>query len=82
MTNHNLPPAAHPIADLARRLGERRRNARIRRGVTRLMDLDDAILHDIGVTRGEIGVASRLPLGCNAARELRRMSQRRRSAHM
>ncbi len=49
-----------------------------RRNFKRLLDLDDAILDDIGVTRADVLIASRLPLQKNAALELRRMSLKSR----
>ncbi len=49
-----------------------------RRRFNRLLDLEDAILDDIGVTRGDVQIASRLPLQRNAALELRRISLERR----
>lgn len=52
---------------------------RIRRRFNRLLDLDDRLLDDIGVTRAEVEYASRLPLGVNAAMELRRLANGRRA---
>lgn len=49
-----------------------------RRRFNRLLDLEDAILDDIGVTRGDVLIASRLPMQRNAALELRRISLERR----
>ena len=51
-----------------------------RRQFDRLLDLDDRMLNDIGVTRGEVLHASRQPLSVNAGLELRRMSVARRRA--
>lgn len=72
----------HPIHDLSNRLFDRIRQIRRRRGVTRLLDLDDHMLKDIGVTRGEVEIATKLPLSVDAAIELRRMSIERRRRHM
>ena len=70
----------HPINDLATRLTDRVRQMRRRRGLRKLLDMDDHTLNDIGVTRGEVQIATNLPLSVDAATELRRMSlQRRRS---
>ena len=77
-TNHCAPRAGHPIQDLSNKLVDRIRQARRRRGLKRLLDLDDHILKDIGVTRGEVGIAARLPKSVDAAIELRRMSLERR----
>lgn len=52
---------------------------RTRRRFNRLLDLDDRMLDDIGVTRAEVEYASRLPLGVNAAMELRRLANGRRA---
>ena len=49
-----------------------------RRRFNRLLDLDDHMLNDIGVTRTDVLIASQLPLEKNAALELRRMSLERR----
>lgn len=68
----------HPIADLAGSLTGRIRALRHRRSIKKLLDLDDTILDDIGVTRGEIQIASTLPLSVDAGTELHRMSLERR----
>lgn len=49
-----------------------------RRRFKRLLDLDDRLLDDIGVTREEVAFACRLPLHMNAAMALRYVSQQRR----
>lgn len=49
-----------------------------RRRYNRLLELEERILDDIGVTREEVVYGSRLPLARNAAMELRRISQARR----
>jgi uncharacterized protein YjiS (DUF1127 family) len=69
--------AGNPLFALHQALTKRYRNAERRRGVRRLLDLDDAILHDIGVTRSEALHAGNLPLSIDAIAELRRMSQNR-----
>ncbi len=43
------------------------RNWKARRAVARLDQLDDFLLHDIGVSREDIFAASHLPLSVNAA---------------
>ena len=68
----------HPIAHLADSLAGRIRAIRRRRGFNKLHDLDDRMLDDIGVTRGEVQIASSLPLSVDAATELHRMSTERR----
>ena len=74
-TGHPL----HALADnLARRIAERLRRRRFRT----LLDLDDHILHDIGVTRGEVRAASDLPLSKNASVELHRIALERRRMMM
>lgn len=74
--------AGHPIHDLSASLIERIRHIRRRRGLKRLLDLDDHMLDDLGVTRGEVQIATGLPLSADAATELRRMSLQRRRLHM
>ncbi len=76
------PPVGHPIADLSNRLAERIGLRRKRKGFLRLLDLDDHMLKDIGVTRWEVEQASRLPFWADAGTELRRMSLERRNAMM
>ncbi len=59
------------------------RNWKVRRRVRALADQDDHILEDIGVTRGEVAWASRLPLTVNAAIALNdRASRRRQSEYL
>ena len=53
-----------------------------RRAFNRLLDLDDHLLDDMGVTRAEVHMASRLPVWTNAADELRRVSLERRGRRM
>lgn len=76
------PVSGHPIHDLSSRLVDRIRQMRRRRGLKRLLDLDDHMLDDIGVTRGEVQIATGMPLSTDAATELRRMSLQRRRLHM
>ncbi|MBT8409292.1 MAG: hypothetical protein KJN93_06680 [Alphaproteobacteria bacterium] len=68
----------HPIQrlyeNLTRRSEERARRARMRA----MLELDDHMLDDSGVTRGEVQHASSMPLSHNAATELRRISLLRR----
>ena len=79
MTDMSLPRGAgNPIFALARSLAERRRNAVRRRTVKRLLDLDDRILHDIGVTRDEARQAAGRPLTVDPLDELYRAALSRR----
>lgn len=78
----DVPRVGHPIHDLSNRLIDRIRQRRRRRRMTRLLDLDDQMLDDIGVSRGDLEVALRLPLSVDVATELRRMSLERRKRHM
>lgn len=43
-----------------------------------LVKLDDRVLNDIGVTRGDVIWANKLPLAMNAAQELNKISKTRR----
>ncbi len=54
------------------------RHATRRRRLSRLRDLDDHMLDDIGVTRAEIEIATKLPFSRDPAEELRRLSLQRR----
>lgn len=70
------------IGTLGSKLIERVSEIRHRRRLKRLLDLDDHMLKDVGVTRGEIEIATSLPLSRDAATELRRMSLERRRRYM
>ncbi len=84
MTHYDLGRAqtGHPIQSLSNALVDRIRAIRRRRGFNRLNNLDDHMLDDIGVTRGEVQYASALPLSVDAATELRRVSLERRRRKM
>jgi uncharacterized protein YjiS (DUF1127 family) len=71
--------AGNPLFALASALAERRRNALGRRTVKRLLDLDDRILHDIGVTRDEARRAAGQPLSVDPLTELHRSILARRN---
>lgn len=81
-TDFGRTHTGHPIHTLTGQLIERLGQIRRRRQFHRLHDLDDHMLKDIGVTRGEVEIAGRMPLSVDAATELRRMSIERRRRHM
>lgn len=81
-TDFDRTHSGHPIHTLTGQLIERIGHIRRRRMFNRLHDLDDHMLKDIGVTRGEVEIAGNLPLSVDAATELRRMSMERRRRHM
>lgn len=81
-TDFGRTHTGHPIQTLSGQLIERIRMIRRRRHFNRLLDLDDHMLKDVGVTRGEVEIASNLPLSADAATELRRMSLERRRRFM
>jgi uncharacterized protein YjiS (DUF1127 family) len=54
------------------------RNLMAKRRVTRIGDMDDHMLRDIGVTREEVQWAAGLPITVNAALALEERSFRRR----
>lgn len=81
-TDSGRTRTGHPIQALSAQLMERLRMVRRRRHFNRLLDLDDHMLKDVGVTRGEVEIASRLPLSADAATALRRMSLERRRQFM
>lgn len=54
------------------------RNWKARRALVRLENLDDRLLRDIGVTRGEVQWAKHLPLTVNAALALEERGRLRR----
>lgn len=68
------------LHDFFARWAARSRERALRRRMRDMAELDDNILDDIGVTRGEIYRATSFPLSVDAAMELRRTSlERRRS---
>jgi uncharacterized protein YjiS (DUF1127 family) len=71
--------AGNPLFALARSLSDLRRHAQHRRTVKRLLDLDDRILHDIGVTRDEARHAANQPLSVDPLLELHRSTLARRN---
>lgn len=72
----------HPIAELAGSLLDRMQRTRRRKALKTLLELDDHLLRDIGVTRDEIEATMQLPLSVDAATELRRISLERRKRGM
>lgn len=78
----HAPAAGFAIDTLARNLVSRAAALGQRRRMTRLLDLDDHMLDDIGVTRGEIQTALSLPLSVDAGVALRRASLERRRRRM
>lgn len=56
------------------------RTWRTRRKLVHMTDLDDHILEDIGVKRGDIHSVLDLPYSYNAALELQRIAQRNRAS--
>ncbi len=71
---------AHPLTGLVDRI--RAANARVRtrrqerEGLRQLLELDDHALRDIGVTRGDVAYAARLPASENPSRALCKLSKR------
>ena len=53
-------------------------NWQARRGVASLIELDDHMLRDIGVSRGDVSRLKHLPLGQNAAQVLEELARLRR----
>lgn len=78
----NRPHAGHALfayADTLRDSILRRFN---RRKLSRAMDLDDHMLNDIGVTRGDLERVLSLPNSVDAGTELHRLSLERRRDHV
>jgi uncharacterized protein YjiS (DUF1127 family) len=48
-----------------------------RRGIRQMLELDDHLLCDMGITRGDVQRAADLPLSESAGAELRRISRTR-----
>lgn len=72
------PPAARPLAILWTWIKRRQQQRLDRALLQNVAALDDHMLKDIGVTRGDVQWASKLPLSQNAAAELHQISLRRR----
>lgn len=76
-------PHAESALRLARRIAaaplslyRRWRQRRIDRlAFQRMLTLDESMLKDIGVTRGDVVWAANLPLRCNAAHELQKVAR-------
>ncbi|MEM6384878.1 MAG: DUF1127 domain-containing protein [Pseudomonadota bacterium] len=81
-TDFGRTHSGHPIQTLSGALIERLRNIGRRRRFKRLLDLDDHMLDDVGVTRAEVERVARMPLSADAATELRRISLERRRRFM
>lgn len=77
VTHHGRPGR---LTGLATRLAAGWRMWHRRRAYKRLMDLDDRMLRDIGLTRLEVLHGAGLPLSANAAEEVQRLSRSRRHA--
>ncbi len=58
------------LATLRQRLSERRRQRQLRQEYLAMLDLDDHILRDIGVTRGQVAWAAQMPLSQDAEAEI------------
>lgn len=83
MTEHSIfdtgaATPGHPLRHLADSLTAHLARKRDRRAFKQMLNLDDQVLNDMGVTRHEVEYASRLPLSVDAATELRRISLERR----
>ncbi len=64
----------NPINSLARALEARVSERRARKGINQILELEDHMLDDIGVTRADVHRVSRMPLSNDAATELHRIS--------
>lgn len=86
MTHTTLNPVArgagNPLYDLSTNLTSRISQLRSRRSLKRMLDLEDYMLEDMGVLRGEIDWVLSLPLTVDAGAELRRLSEQRRKTHI
>ena len=78
----DCPAPAFSFANPVSALRSTLRCWRRRRQFRRLLDLDDRMLDDLGVTRAEVVDASYWPLSVNAAVELHRISLERRRNFM
>ena len=74
--------SGHPLHALAESLTRRVAERLRRRRFLTLLDLDDHILDDIGVTRGDVQAVAKMPLSANASHELRRIAVERRRLRM
>ncbi len=70
-------PAA--IDDLRRRARDARHHRNSRKGLRDLASLDDHMLRDVGVTRGDVQFAANLPRCEDAGLALWRLSSRNRA---
>ena len=72
--NDTHTPSGHPLFQLADALRGRSLRRRSKSGLRGMLQLDDHLLRDIGVTRDQVKRAIETPSSRDAADELRRMS--------
>ena len=76
----SIPYAPFDVSEVYRRLHARQeaadRRRRERQGFREMLDLDDHVLRDIGVTRGDVEYVSQLPEDQDRSSILRRLSSR------
>lgn len=73
---HNaLSAAAHAVTSVWFAAEDLYARVQYRRGIREMLELDDHMLCDMGVTRGDVLRASNLPLHESAGEELRRISR-------
>jgi uncharacterized protein YjiS (DUF1127 family) len=79
MTDHCLPRATSlGVTEIFSGVRQLAANWLKRRRLHRLEELDDRMLNDIGIERGELVAALLLPLSVDPIYELNRRSQQRR----
>ncbi|MFK7793577.1 MAG: DUF1127 domain-containing protein [Devosiaceae bacterium] len=75
----NTPSILPELASIVRRawaaLEDRYQQVQNRRGIHKMLELDDHMLRDMGLTRGDVSRAANLPLSQSAGNELTRISK-------
>ena len=74
----NTTPIQRPGHGIFHRFGSLLAAAHRRRAFNKMLQLDDHLLEDMGVTRTEVQRAARLPLWVDAGEELLKITVRRR----
>lgn len=75
--HHALSATAHAVTSVWFAAEDLYARIQYRRGVRQMLELDDHLLCDMGITRGDVLRAANLPLSESAGEELKRVSRNR-----
>ena len=80
--NDTSAPTGHPLFNLAEALKKRAERLAERRGLKRMLDLDDHLLRDVGMTRDQVRRSLQKNSPWDAASDLHRLSLTQRTPWM